>query len=203
MRLAALCWASDVSLLLQAARETSAHLQTWTISELHEERLQECINSLNAAQAIILHPSQQDPHFGSVVEKIDKKIPIISLGLDPAMWSFSTVSSRIVSTANAYVLYGGVENVANMIRYIGKEVLGCNFSYESPRERLWQGLYHPDSKEAFSTVANYLEWRGKRHEHCVGILFFRTYWANGDLGVVDSLIRELEKDVDVLPAFCF
>ena len=37
----------------------------------------------------------------------------------------------------------------------------------------------------------------------MGILFFRTYWANGDLGIVDSLIRELEKDVDVLPAFCF
>ena len=72
-----------------------------------------------------------------------------------------------------------------------------------PRECLWQGLYHPDASEAFATVADYLQWYGKRHEHCVGILFFRTYWANGDLAIVDSLIRELEKDVDVLPAFCF
>ncbi len=203
MRLAAFCWASDVALLLQAARETSIHLQAWAISELNDENLQVCINSLNAAQAILLHPSRQDPFFDRVVERIDRKIPVISFGLDPSMWSFSTVSSKIVSTANAYLVYGGEENAANMIRYIGREVLGHDYSYEPPRERLWQGLYHPDSSEAFSTVADYLEWRGRRHEHCVGILFFRTYWSNGDLCIVDSLIRELEKDVDVLPAFCF
>jgi len=203
MRLAAFCWASDAALLLQAARETSIRLRVWVVSELNEENLQECINSLNAAEAILLHPSRQDRLFECVVEKIDPKIPVISFGLDPSLWSYSTVPSVIVSAANAYVLYGGAENTASMFRYIGKEVLGYDFSYSSPRERLWQGLYHPDCKEAFSTVSDYLKWRGRRHEHCVGILFFRTYWANGDLGIVDSLIRELEKDVDVLPAFCF
>ncbi|MHB8117922.1 MAG: cobaltochelatase subunit CobN [Methanothrix sp.] len=202
MRLAAFCWASDVALLLQAARETGTHLQVWAISELNEENLQECINSLNAAQAILLHLSQNDKLFECVVEKIDPKIPVISLGLDPSLWSFSTVSSKIVSTANAYVVYGGAENTANMIRFIGKEVLGHDYSYDPPSERLWQGLYHPDSSEAFSNVADYLEWRTRKHKHCVGILFFRTYWANGDLCIVDNLIRELEKDVDVLPAFC-
>ncbi len=203
MRLAALCWASDVALLLQAARETGTSLQSWAISQLDDKNLQECVSSLNAAQAILLHPSQNDPLFERVVERIDKRIPVISFGFDPAMWSFSSVSSKIVSTVSAYVLYGGPENIASMFRYIGKEVLGCDYSYDQPQESLWQGLYHPDSKEAFSTVADYLEWRGRKHEHCVGILFFRTYWANGDLGIVDSLIRELEKDVDVLPAFCF
>ncbi|MCX6679381.1 MAG: cobaltochelatase subunit CobN [Methanothrix sp.] len=202
MRLAAFCWASDVALLLQAAGETGTHLKVWAISELNEENLQECINSLNAAQAILLHASRQDKLFERVVEKIDPKIPVISVGLDPSLWSFSTVSSKIVSTANAYLLYGGEENTANMIRFIGKEVLGHDYSYDPPQELLWQGLYHPDSSEAFSNVADYLEWRTRKHEHCVGILFFRTYWANGDLCIVDSLIRELEKDVDVLPAFC-
>ena len=139
MRLAAFCWASDVALLLQAARETSTHLQVWAISELNDENLQECINSLNAAQAILLHPSRQDKLFDRVVEKIDQKIPVISFGLDPALWSFSTVSSKIVSTVNAYVLYGGEENTANMIRYIGKEVLGHDYSYEPPQEMTLAG----------------------------------------------------------------
>jgi len=40
MRLAAFCWASDVALLLQAARETGTFLQVWAISELNEENLQ-------------------------------------------------------------------------------------------------------------------------------------------------------------------
>ena len=203
MRLASLTWASDVALLLQAARETEVELEAWAVSELTEENVEECISSLDSAEAVLLHPCQQDRLFDHVMEKIDRKIPIISFGLDPALRSFSSVPAKIVSTVNAYVVYGGAENTANMIRYIGREVLGLDYSYEQPRESLWQGLYHPDAGEAFSTVADYLQWYGKRHEHCVGILFFRTYWANGDLAVVDSLIRELEKNVDVLPAFCF
>ncbi len=203
MRLASLTWASDVALLLEAAKETKIDLEAWAVSELNDENVEDCISSLNGSEAILIHPCQRDRLFDKVIEKIDKKTPIISFGFDPALWSFSSVSAKIVSTVNAYVVYGGRENTANMIRYIGREVLGLDYSYEQPLECLWQGLYHPDAGEAFPTVADYLKWYGKKHEHSVGILFFRTYWANGDLVIVDSLIRELEKDLDVLPAFCF
>jgi len=203
MRLASLTWASDVILLLEAARETETEIRAWTVSELNDDNLDECINSLNAANVILLHPSTNDPLFDRVISGIDKNIPIISFGQDPALWSFSSVSTMVVSTVNAYVVYGGAENFANMIRYIGREVLGNDYICEPPRERLWQGLYHPDANEAFSSVEDFRRWRGREHAHCVGILFFRTYWANGDLGIVNDLIRELEKNVDVLPAFCF
>jgi len=203
MRVAALCWASDISLLLTAAEETSIPMQAWAVSSLSEEKLQECIGSLNSSDVILLHPAQNDPLFESVFQKIDKSIPVISFGLDPALWSFSNVSGKVVSTANAYILYGGVENIISMLRYIGREVLGQDMQYEPPKERLWQGIYHPDSASAFATVEDFWRWRCRKHDHCVGILFFRTYWANGDLGIVNSLIRELESDVDVLPAFCF
>jgi len=203
MRLASLTWASDVALLLEAANEMKIELLAWVVSELNDEKVEDCINSLNTAEAILLHPCQQDRLFDRVVEKIDKNIPIISFGLDPALWSHSSVSTRIVSTVNAYVVYGGSENTVNMIRYIGHEVLGYDYSCEPPQENLWQGFYHPDADGAFATAEDYLRWYGKKHEHRVGILFFRTYWANGDLAIVDGLIRELEMQVDVLPAFCF
>jgi len=35
------------------------------------------------------------------------------------------------------------------------------------------------------------------------VLFFRTSWANGDLDLVDAIVRELEKDLNVIAAFCF
>ena len=98
MRLASLTWASDVALLLQAAKETEVELEAWAISELTEENVEDCISSLNAAEVILLHPCQQDSLFDHVIEKIDKKIPVISFGLDPAFWSFSSVSAKIVST---------------------------------------------------------------------------------------------------------
>ena len=208
MRLASLTWASDMALLLGAAEETRIELAAWCVSELNEDNIEDCIQSLNSAEAVLLHPCQQDCLFDRVVEKIDKRLPVISFGLDPALWSFSNVSAKIVSAVNAYIVYGGPENTANMLRYIGKEALGHDYDYKPPQESLWQGFYHPDAPDAFATAKDYLQWYDSRrcvkmHEHRVGILFFRTYWANGDLAVVDSLIRELEKDVDVLPAFCF
>jgi cobaltochelatase CobN len=36
----------------------------------------------------------------------------------------------------------------------------------------------------------------------VGLIFSRTYWANGDLAVIDAAIKELETEFNVLPVFC-
>jgi hypothetical protein len=89
MRLASLTWASDVSLLLEAARATKSKIRAWTVSELNDRNLDECINSLNSADAILLHPTASDPLFERVYERIEKKKPIVTFGLGPALWSFS------------------------------------------------------------------------------------------------------------------
>ncbi len=101
MRLAALTWASDVALLLGAAKETNVEISAWAVSELTPENLEECIDSLNSSEIILLHPAPQDQFFESVVERLNKTIPIVSFGLDPALWTLSTVSSKIVSTVTA------------------------------------------------------------------------------------------------------
>jgi len=164
MRLASLTWASDVALLVEAAKEAKTELKAFAISDLGDENVEDCIRSLNLAEAILLHPSNQDPLFDRVVAGIDKKIPIVSFGFDPSLWSFSSVPAKIVSTINAYVVFGGLENICNMICYIGKEVLGYDYHYHPPKANLWQGLYHPDAKEAFASVEDYLHWYGKRHD---------------------------------------
>lgn len=96
-------------MLLLAARATNSKIQAWTVSELNEQNIEECINSLNNAEAILLHPASSDPIFERVCDRIDKKKPIVSFGLDPSLWSFSIIPARIVSTANAYVVYVGEE----------------------------------------------------------------------------------------------
>ncbi|OPY53498.1 MAG: cobaltochelatase subunit CobN [Methanosaeta sp. PtaU1.Bin060] len=191
-----------MALLLQAASDLGIDLEAWSVSDLCDENLADCIRSLQEAEVILLHPPHQDRLFDEVLSQINKNIPVVSFGFDPALWSFSNVSSKVLSTVNAYLVYGGADNIRNMLLFLAREVLGADCHYDSPKEILWQGLYHPDAKNAFSTVDDYLQWYGKRHEDRVGILFFRTYWANGDLAIVDSLIREFEKDFDVLPAFC-
>ena len=88
-----------------------------------------------------------------------------------------------------------------MLRYIGREVLGLDLGFDPPKERLWQGIYHPDAETAFEETEEYLRWYKPTKEHKIGLLFFRTYWTNGDLEIVDGLIQELERDFDVIPAF--
>jgi cobaltochelatase CobN len=206
MRLRALTWGSDMALLVKAAGELDIDLVARSVSELDEDSVDECVQMLSEGDVILLHPSQ-DSLFDKVVEGVGKAapvhVPVVSFGFDPSLWGFSNVPARIVSTVNAYVVYGGLENTRNMLKYIGRELLGCDYDYEPPKENLWQGLYHPDANRAFQEVDEYLKWYKPCHEHKVGILFFRTYWANGDLAIVNRLILEIEKDFDVIPAFCF
>ncbi|MDH7596942.1 MAG: cobaltochelatase subunit CobN [Methanothrix sp.] len=199
MRVRALTWASDKALLVQAGAELGIDLKAWSVQELLDpDTLEECRRSLNEADVILVHPT----HDGRFDELLETGKPVIAFGFDPALWSFSRgVSQKVVATVNAYVVYGGLENIRNMLLYIGREVLGLDLPCREPQETLWQGIYHPDSGKAFSTIEEYLEWRPFRHEHTVGILFFRTYWANGDLEIVDHLIRSLEKEFNVIAAF--
>lgn len=199
MRVRALTWASDKPLLVQAGAELGVDLRVWSVQDLSDpDVLEECRRSINEADVILVHPT----HDGRFDDLLRTDRPVVAFGFDPALWSFSRgVPQKVVATVNAYVVYGGLENIKNMLLYIGREVLGLDISCEAPRETLWQGIYHPDADRAFSTIEEYLEWRPFRHEHTVGILFFRTYWANGDLEIVDHLIRSLEKEFNVIAAF--
>ncbi|MFB3764487.1 MAG: cobaltochelatase subunit CobN [Methanotrichaceae archaeon] len=204
MRIGAVTWGSDMSLLLEASRDLGIDLYIRSVQDLEQAgEMDDCFRSLENVEVILIHPTQQEDYFQQICDRFGKRIPIISFGHDQALWSFSNVSARIVATVNAYIVYGGLENTRNMLRYVGKEVLGRDYKYESPKETLWQGLYHPDAPEAFQTVEDYLDWYKPRHDKRIGILFFRTYWANKDLEIVNSLIRDLERDIDVIPAFCF
>jgi len=203
MRVRSITWASDVALLMEAAKNLGIDLKAATTSDLEGQDVAiQCREFLGDADVILLHPSHEGP-WDDVAESLDGSVPVVSFGRDPSNWSLSNVPLEIVATTNQYILYGGLANAENMLKYLGKEVLGLDFSFDPPEERLWQGIYHPEASEAFESVEEYLAWRGPRHDHVVGLLFFRTYWANGDLDIVDAFVRELEKEFDVIPAFCF
>lgn len=203
MRVRSITWASDVALLLEAAKNLGIDLKAATTSELEgQDVATQCREFLGDAEVILLHPSHEGP-WDDIAESLDGSVPVVSFGRDPSHWSMSNVSLETVATVNQYIVYGGLANAENMLRYLEKEVLGLDLRYDPPEERLWQGIYHPEAPEAFESVEEYLAWRRFRHDHVVGLLFFRTYWANGDLDIVDAFVRELEKEFDVIPAFCF
>ena len=203
MKITSVTWGSDISLLADACNELDMELHAWSAHDLEDDaKLESCISSFEHADLILLRPTS-DAVWDEVVEGLNGDVPVVSFGHDPSYYSLSNVSLKVVATVNAYHVYGGQENIKNMLKYLGKEVLGIEYDVDPPAETMWQGIYHPDAERAFESIDDYLEWYNPTKKHKIGILFFRTYWTNGDLEIVDALIRELETEFDVIPAFCF
>jgi len=201
MKITAVMWGSDMPLLIEASKELGIELSAWSTHDVEDDaKREDCIKSFEQADVILLHPSNEE-FWDELIERLNK--PTISFGHDSSFWQLSNVPLEVVATVNAYHVYGGLENTKNMLHYIGKEVLELDYEYDAPKETMWQGIYHPDAKTAFESIEDYFAWYKPSRKHKVGILFFRTYWANGDLEIVDALIRELEKEFDVIPAFSY
>ncbi|MEW5899399.1 MAG: cobaltochelatase subunit CobN, partial [Bacillota bacterium] len=130
--------------------------------------------------------------------------PVVCVAHDPALWALSTVGPETISCCYNYVVQGGEENFARMLRYLAAEVLGEQLEYAEPVILPWEGIYHPDYPECFQTVEEYLAWYRPKEAPTVGLLFARNNWVNGNLAVEDLLIRLLEeKGFNVIPAFCY
>jgi len=203
MKVTAITRGSDMPLLIEASKELGIELNAWSTYDVEDDaKREDGIKSFEHADVILLHPSTEE-FWDGIIESLNKEVPTISFGHDTTFWSLSNVPLKVVATVNAYHVYGGAENIKNMLRYLGKEVLDLDYKYENPKETMWQGIYHPDAERAFENIDEYLKWYQPEKRHAIGILFHRTYWSNGDLEIVDAMIRELEKEFDVIPAFCY
>ena len=203
MLVASVTWSSELPLLLEGAKQSGIDLEAWSSSQLTSpEEIKKCLQSLKNAQIILLHPSSESC-WDEIIPELDPKKPVISFGRDPSHWALSTVPLEVTTTVNKYVVFGGPDNYRNMLKYACEKALDHKMDYEPPRELLWQGLYHPGHETAFSTMEEYRQWYGDLRRPAVGIIFSRTYWANGDLAVVNAIISELELQFSVIPVFCF
>lgn len=201
MNLKAVLWGSEIPMIRKASLATGIDLKCWATFRLRDpEVLKACIEDLRGADLILLHPTQ-DAYWDDLIPALDPSIPVVSFGYDQSLWAASSVPLKTVATVNAYFTYGGQANMENLLRYLAAECLGASGRHEPPTMDLWEGVYHPDAPAAFSGVDEYLVWYGTRHEKTVGILFYRLYWANRDLAVIDALIREFEKDMNVIAVF--
>ena len=204
MKMTIVAWGSELLQFSDAAREAGIDLSAWQVHELADdaEKRERCIESCNDSDIVLVHPSH-DPVWDEILGGLAEGVPVIAFGYTDASWSASTVPLAVVSTVSAYFLYGGPENIKNLVRYVQAEVAGMDVAYDPPRETRWEGIYHPDAGCVFDDPDDYLAWYPPRHPIRVGLLFSRTHWVNGDLTVEESLIRKFEKHYDLLPVFCF
>ncbi|MBC7325567.1 MAG: cobaltochelatase subunit CobN, partial [Moorella sp. (in: Bacteria)] len=86
--------------------------------------------------------------------------PVVCVAHDPALWVLSTVGPEVVSRCYTYIVQGGKENFAHLLRYLAAEVLGEPVAYSEPLTFPWEGIYHPAAPGCFTQVEEYLSWYG-------------------------------------------
>ncbi len=80
-----------------------------------------------------------------------------------------------------------------MLRYLLKEVFGCEIETKPPEKIPWDGLYHPDAEKIFSNVEEYLNWYGPLKDKTVGLLISRTSWVNNELEIEKKTDKRVRK----------
>ncbi|RPF46860.1 cobaltochelatase CobN subunit [Thermodesulfitimonas autotrophica] len=207
-KIAAVVWHSHATTLRRAAAGVAGELQVKVYSARYldegKEDFAAALADLAAADLVFFYRSAGETIWAELEAAVkDFRQPIVCVAHDPALWGLSTVPTAVVARCYEYIVQGGVENFARMLRFIAATVLGEPLAVEEPQVFPWEGIYHPDAPSIFTGVEDYLAWYGKPGPY-VGLLFARNQWVNGTLAVEDALIRAIEaRGLGVIPAFCY
>jgi len=208
MKIVSITWNSYIPTLLKAAGDLGIELKAHysKILEDNPEEAEKVLLECEHADAIFLYYIS-NPFWEEFYEKLEPlktRVPVICVGSDPSSFTLSSVKLEIAATCFSYIIYGGLENFANMLRYILKEVLGCEIETRPPEKIPWDGLYHPDAEKTFSNIEEYLNWYGPLKDKTVGLLISRTSWVNNELEIEKNLIKKLEDlNLSVIPIFAY
>jgi cobaltochelatase CobN len=123
-------------------------------------------------------------------------VPLLAFGgeaePDPELAEASTAPAGVVAEAFEYLRHGGVDNTANLFRFVADTLLYTGFGFAPPAELPGHGLYRPDLAAARDP-----------HRPTVGVVFYRAHWMSGNTGFVDALVDALDAaGANPLPVFC-
>ena len=208
MKIVSITWNSYIPTLLEAAEERGIELEAYysKILEENPEETEKVLSACEHADAIFIYHIANPfwEEFYERLEPLKTRIPVICVGSNPSSFTLSSVKLEIAATCFSYIIYGGKENFGNMLCYLLKEVFGAELEVKPPEKIPWDGLYHPDAREMFSSLREYLNWYGPLKDKTVGLLISRTSWVNNDLEIEKTLIRDFENlGLSVVPVFAY
>jgi cobaltochelatase CobN len=203
-------WNSHLPLLNQAAASLDfvecTFFSTRELEE-HPEQIESIIKILGQQDIILLYRSSETvwSQIEDSLKNTGKEVPIVCLGHDPVYWSLSSAPMSTVAKAYSYIVNNGVENIANLLKYLCRELKQFSTEVPEPLEMPWQGLYHPDAPSYFENAEQYASWYTfKNNAPVIGILITRHAWVTGDLDVENAIIRSFEQyGANVIPVFSY
>jgi cobaltochelatase CobN len=109
---------------------------------------------------------------------------------DPDLMSHSTVPLQVVNQVWHYLIEGGVENMTQMLLFLGQVCLGKHYQSHPPITVPKVGIY---STQNYSMNTEYPR---------VGLLFYRAHYLCGNIQPIEALCRALiECNLQPVPVF--
>jgi cobaltochelatase CobN len=109
------------------------------------------------------------------------------------------VPADVMQSADAYLTLGGVQNFAELFRFLSDRLMLTGYGYAPPTPMPEHGIYLPEVEEA--TLADW-EQQADLLRPTVAVLFYRAHRMSGNTGFIDSLAQALEaKGVNALCVF--
>jgi cobaltochelatase CobN len=109
---------------------------------------------------------------------------------DAELTALSTAPPAVVAGAFAYLVQGGVENTANLFRFVADTLLRTGYGFDPPVALPEEGVYGSRPRDQARPT--------------VGVVFYRAHWMSGNTAFVDALCDALEAvGVNALPVFTY
>ncbi len=223
MKITAIVWNSHAEILCRAAETLPwLTLRLYPAKSLEDspERQAQAMADLRGSDAAFLYRATE-PFWDDLeadLKDAGKSVPTVCLSYDPSLWGLSTARPELVQDAHRYVTFGGIQNVAAMLKALTREFGGPEFTeldVPPPAPVPWEGLWHPcmptsgGARRHFASLPEYLAWYT---DHCagrpmadgpwVGLVLGRHYWVGETLEVEQLLISDLEEQgLRVVPIF--
>ncbi|HLI54812.1 MAG TPA: cobaltochelatase subunit CobN [Acidimicrobiales bacterium] len=124
------------------------------------------------------------PPFGALRGRCAASgVPLLAFGgeasPDAELTAASTVPSATVAQAFEYLVHGGLENIANMLRFVSDTVLMTGFGFDPPAAVPMTGIYRRPPEGGDGPL--------------VAVLFYRAHLIAGNTLFVDDLCAALEE----------
>ncbi len=209
MKLFSIMWSSYIPILKEAAVRTGLfELKAYSTKQLNLEArwIEQVRRDIRSADLVLLYRTA-DPFWEYVDDEIGslgRRIPVVAVGADPSSWQISSVIPEIVGAVHRYILYNGVQNFEEMLKYLASSIFSRDVSFKTPRETAWEGIYHPVYGGPFGSPAEYLDVYPYAGNPLVGLLFSRSNWISGNMETERLLVDALEKHgMGVIPVFFY
>jgi cobaltochelatase CobN len=121
-------------------------------------------------------------------------IPLLAFGGEAApdaeLTAASTAPKAVVAEAFEYLVQGGVDNTANLLRFVADTLLRTGFGFDPPQALPEEGVYGDRRLDPAKPT--------------VGVVFYRTHWMSGNTAFVDTLCDAVEATgANAQPVFCY